>query len=267
MSPAPHADHRPTFKLLAPHLSRDDHAKLSVFVRVAGDRLKGDWKIVAEGNGHLLLLDEEHTQTLPGMMDAPLSTLRLSNGSPSEFAQEGILFRPLQYDALIDALLAVERQVLRSEAPEAPDATPAVAPADRVRQELARTVPQAQTPAATSATGELQLGAGDTVRLRRWPTSALLKRHRYNGRLASFLSVRHVGLDDLLRLSNVERPHCVQFLQALHAAGMLDVRRTEAAPAADAPTRRSGSLRADAAASSGLFARIRRHFGIARGSA
>lgn len=260
MNPAPASGHhRPTFKLLAPNLSGDDHAKLSMFVRVAGERLKGDWKIVAEGNGHLLLLDDTHNHTLPGLLDAPLSTLRLSNGSPSELADEGILFRPLQYDALIDALLAVEHQVLRA------DDTPAtaVAPSQLVREELVRMSPPAAASPSKAAAVELGLAPGDTFRLRRWPPSALLKRHRYNGRLASFLSVRHVELDDLLRLSNVERPHCVQFLQALHAAGMLDVRRA-AVVTAMAPSRRPAAAQAaDTPSGSGFFARMRRHFGIA----
>lgn len=287
MDPAPLAHpHRPKFKLLAPHLSGDDHARLAMFVRVAGDRLRGDWNVVSDGNGHLLLLDREDDVTVSGMMDPPVSTMRLSNGTPSELAEEGILFRPLQYDALIEALLTVERQVL---AP-VPAAAPA-GPTQRVREELARlqqppaqaqvraVVPAApiESKAAAAPVGELRLAAGDTFRLRRWPALALLKKHRYNGRLASFLSVRHVELNDLLRLSNVEQEHCLQFLQALHAAGVLDVKRAPpkapankpvAAPApapvdAAPPSRPASTVRKPAPVEVGLFAKLRRHLGIA----
>ena len=92
---------------------------------------------------------------------------------------------------------------------------------------------------------------GARFRLRRWPSTALLQAHRYHLRLASFLSSRHVDLDELARLSNVGRPQCEEFLTTLLGDDLLDLKPIDVerrappsalpsvAPAlADAPPRR-----------------------------
>ena len=77
------------------------------------------------------------------------------------------------------------------------------------------------------------------------------------------MSGRHVGLDELVRLSNVDRSQCEHFLISLNDGQMLEVKLAEtasspplAAPGtADVLSRRSADER-------GLLERIRRRLGL-----
>jgi hypothetical protein len=129
----------------------------------------------------------------------------------------GHLAHPLQYEDVIDALQALERRL-----------------------------------AAQPATAGVQL------RLRRWPAHALLQGDADRPRLASFLlSARQIDIDELTRLSHVDRLACEAFVAALMAADVLDV--MPAAP-----------LRPDVAGpdatrspDQGTFGEIRRSLGLA----
>jgi hypothetical protein len=99
-------------------------------------------------------------------------------------------------------------------------------------------------------------------RLKRWPPAGILSTHRYNARLASFLSARHLTPRQLSTFSNVDSTWCVEFLSTLQRVGLLD--KQEAA--AHAP--RASRLPAEHAAappahrSANLLGRIRRRLGI-----
>lgn len=50
--------------------------------------------------------------------------------------------------------------------------------------------------------------------------------HRQHyARIAGYISVRHVGLDDLVQLSKTPKRHCSTFLMEMFSAGLLDVQR------------------------------------------
>lgn len=220
---------RSILRVLAQGLTDADVAKLATFMRVGRDRLQHEWKLVFEGEVHVLLFGGPEPCTVMGMLDSPLEMRRVSDAAGPESAT---LQRPLQYDAVIDALLEVERRI----------GTPAPLPLPRAA---------AAPPPSRD----------DLYRLRRWPAAELVQQSAQYRRLASFLSARHLGLDELARLANVGTADCERFLQAVQAAGVLDVRPR--APAPQPARRTDGAAPAAAPASdTGLFGRIRRHLGL-----
>jgi hypothetical protein len=110
------------------------------------------------------------------------------------------------------------------------------------------------------APGALSLTAA--YRLKRWPPAGILSTHRYNARLASFLSARHLTPRQLSTFSNVDSTWCVEFLSALQGVGLLD--KQEAAAhvprAARLPVEHAAA--APAHRSDNLLGRIRRRLGI-----
>jgi hypothetical protein len=122
------------------------------------------------------------------------------------------------------------------------------------------------------------LRAGDLYRLRHWPPSAMLMHRQHYARIAGYISVRHVGLDDLVQLSKTPKRHCSTFLIEMGSAGLLDVqpspravsrRRGGAANAVDGAedtipdAGREHAPHSEDAADS-LFERMRRKFGGTR---
>lgn len=194
---------RRQFKLNAQSLTDTDIARVAAFLRVGAERLQCDWKIVADGEFHVLMLGGAEPTTVPGMLESPLATLRVVDAGDGRSDGPAILRRPLQYEDLLDALTEVERRFIRKP-PALSRAVPMV-PAQR------------RMPAVSAA-----LAPGASYRLRRWPPSEMLQGDRYHQRLASFLSARHLDLGELARLSNVDRSQCEQFLIALDAAGLLN---------------------------------------------
>lgn len=242
---------RRRLSVLAQSMNVQDMLKVEVFLRLAQGRLRCDWQVSTTGEAHLLLVGGDEPTTIPGLLDDPVSQLQLVDGPGTSFPASPadghrVLTRPLQYEAFVDALLAVEDKLL----PKLPAAAPA--------------------PMVPVTAGGRQPWATGSFRLSRWPSAGLLQSHRYGVRLATFLSVRPVTLDELARLCNVDRAECVKFVDAMGHAGLLSVaarvapqsRRMPAA--AGAPGERAAAPAADA----GLVSRLRRTLGIShKGSA
>ena len=235
---------RRRLSVLAQSMKVQDMLKVEVFLRLAQGRLRCDWQVSTTGEAHLLLVGGDEPTTIPGLLDDPVSQLQLVDGPGTSFPASGadgpqVLTRPLQYDAFVDALLAVEDKLLPK--------LPSVA--------LAPMVP---------ATAGGRPWATGRFRLSRWPSAGLLQPHRYGVRLATFLSVRPVTLDELARLCNVDRAECVKFVDAMGHAGLLSVAARMApqprgVPAAAAAAGERGTA---PAADAGLVSRLRRTLGI-----
>ena len=79
------------------------------------------------------------------------------------------------------------------------------------------------------------------------------------------MSGRHVSLEELVKLSNVDRSQCEQFLVALSDADILDVKHASAAPTTPKLVAvKAGTLSRHAAPEPGLLARIRNRLGLGR---
>lgn len=243
---------RRRLSVLAQSVNLQDMLKVEVFLRVAQGRLRCDWQVSTTGEAHLLLLGGDEPTTIPGLLDDPISQFQLVDGPGASFDGQQVLTRPLQYEAFVDALLAVEDKLL----PKTPPAAPVpMMPATAGRL-------------ATLAADGRQPWATGRFRLSRWPSAGLLQPHRYGVRLATFLSVRPVTLDELARLCNVDSTECAKFVDAMGHAGLLSVAIRVAPPsrAALATTGVSGE-RAEAhgaatSADSSLVSRLRRSLGI-----
>jgi hypothetical protein len=239
---------RRLFKLQAQNVTDADISRVATYVRDGRDRLNCDWKIVFNGELHVLLVGGDEPDTIFGMLDSPLAVLRLVDPGTTPRHGANTLRRPLQYEDFIEALLDLECKL--------GDMT--TAPVNR------QTLPVG-TPSAGPLAIASVLQRHGAYRLRCWPPASVLKGHRDHLRLASCLSTRHVTLEELTRFSNVKRRQCEALLIALLAAGVLDVRT--AGTAQPAPVANGSEMRRDVAAStapqSGLLSRIRRGLGMA----
>jgi len=244
-TPASHP--RRQLRLLAQNLDDGDTARIVAFLRIGRERLACDWEIVSSGAVHVLLMGTVEPDNVIGIEDSPLATLRLVNLRAGVRGGPGMLTRPLQYEDLIDVLAEVERKV-----PSEQTAAPAL-PATPVKDSTMAGLPASAVPVA-------DLVQGARVRLRRWPPAAMLHGSRYHLRLASFLSTRHIELDELARLSNVSLALCEEFVSALAATGLLDIRPPSPEPQTNAIASATPPPRP--APDTGLFGRIRRSLGI-----
>lgn len=264
----------PEMGLLLQNVSGTDTAKIAAFLRLGTNRLKHTWRIVSDRQPRVLLSGSDFFDTLPSELEGPITALRLVDEQASDAAASpGVLARPLQYDDFISALAQAEPGVeaARGQGPAGPPPSarstqPATTPAGAAR---AAAPSPARSPApgrAPSSDAPFVLASFERFRLRRWPEAALLTGHRYHVRLASFLSTRHLSIDELVGFSNVNAADCTRFLQVLGDAGLLDA--LAAAPAAppaaghtSEPARPAPTGRA-AASGDSLFSRLRRRLGM-----
>jgi len=239
---------RPRFTLRPSNLSDSEAATIAAFLRVGSHRFLGDWRMVLDGPCHVLVraqLGAEQASPAPPAAAAAILHVHDKPGS----ARTDALVRPLQYDAFVEALLDVERKLMRQAVGRLPAAR-------------AGTGVPAESSAQRRAV--LTIPPGARLRLRRWPSAALLQAHRYNLRLASFLSARPMNLDELIRSSNVTRSQCEQFLVALSDAGILDVEAgTKRLPPAPQAASRSDMPRGTHS-ERGLIDHVRRRLGLGR---
>jgi hypothetical protein len=211
-----------SLRLLADGLSTDDITKIGVFLRIGKETLKYDWKLVFAGNAELLCTGKS---SLDMQSSAEAMVVRVINSTDNQDSG-GTLTRPLQYEPVLDVLRAVERRIS------------AALPV----QSLA--IPQA------------------SYKLRRWPSNALLQKQEHYRRLATFLSAKHITLDNLTLLSNVKRAECETFIQVLDEVGILDVKPcAETAIIVQSAPRPSSP---DADTRRGLFGKIRHYLGLHR---
>jgi hypothetical protein len=255
-------------RLLGQHLTRNDVVKIEVFLRVGQHKLRCDWSLVSEGEVDVLLVSGDRSDTVPGLLNNPRATLHLLDASATADLRSRLpaaLVRPLEYEAFIDELSRLERAFADGQGPAAPPANRPLEPVPpRVQPEPEPARVKPVPPEAASAAPPA-LVAGAVYRLRRWPSTEVLRGHRYFVRLASFLSTRHVDLAELARLSNVGVAECQEFVLKLLAVDLLDVRQQAAAslsggsaaarkPALAAPGKRLPEP--------GLFKRIRLSLGM-----
>lgn len=251
--------------LLLQNVSGTDAAKIAAFLRLGTGRLKHTWKIVSDRPPHVLLSGSDFFDTLPGELEGPITALRLVDERAFDTpAAPGVLSRPLQYDDFISALAQAEPGTdAQPAAPVAGRAVPPAALPHPAGAPRAAFAPPAALSKPSPADGEFVLSRFERFRLRRWPEAALLGRHRYHVRLASFLSTRHLSVDELVGFSNVNAADCTRFLQALGDAGLLDARAEQpTAPAQAAASAHAAAARPAAASGSSLFSRLRRRLGM-----
>ena len=177
------------------NLNDNDLAKVNAFLRIGGERLQCDWTVVFDGEFEVLMRGSDVHGDLHGTAGPAAATVCLSDAGTGQHDAVEALARPLQYEALLDALSAMENRLA---------STPAL-----------RAVPRAFPPDAR-------------FRLLRWPSADLLQGDRDRQRLASFLLTRLVGLDELARLSHVGKPQCAEFLVLLATTGTLDIAAADA---------------------------------------
>lgn len=182
-----------------------------------------------------------------------------------------MLARPIQFDALIDALSIVEKDILESPAaPVHEDTVPAALEAAPMHVALMSSVAATPTAAATpsfplllplaQAPQAIPLQpqppalphaiAQSRVRLRRWPPADILHSSRHGLRLATFISARWLKIDELKLLSGIQTQDCSEFLARLHEAGLLAVQADTASPPAEGMSALVTAIRTDAASAS-----------------
>jgi len=237
---------RPRFTLRQSNLSDIEATTIAAFLRVGSHRFLGDWRLTLDGPCHLLVCGSSGRQDASPVLPAAAAILHVHD--KHESGRANALLRPLQYDAFVEALLDVERKLMRQSAGRPPAA----------RGNGAIAGPDARRPPS------LSIPPGAKLRLRQWPSAGLLEVHRYNLRLASFLSARPMSLEELIQSSNVERTQCERFLLALSDAGLLDVgARGDTSPPAPSAEARSAMPRGEGA-ERGFIDHLRRRLGMGR---
>jgi len=105
-------------------------------------------------------------------------------------------------------------------------------------------------------------------RLTRWPPAEVLAVSRHAVRLASYVSAKHLSLDQLVELSRLDRAECERFLRSVGQAGLLRA-QTDAPPAAARPAPGASAPAPHEPAPSpatretrGLLAKLRRRLGL-----
>lgn len=200
---------------------------MQIFLRLAAPHLQHTWLCSNTAPVDVSLQPPDATSPAP-----PTQVVWVLPRQQAAPAQGGLSLRqPLQYEAFLELLQTLERQ-LRPSAPVEPAPPPPPAPVPTLRH----------------------------YRLKRWPAAQHLAQHRYYARLASFLSTRYLGLADLIRLSNVDAAICTRFLAQMQSAGLLDWREALSPPPAPAPA----APVAPPPAVPGLIGRLRERLGLQR---
>lgn len=254
-------------KLNVDGLSNADVARVQAFLPYCVGRTRCRWQLAPAGDlGHAVFADVDDPATISGVHRVPGGIVRIHRQGLSRAPSDDpmVLCSPLQLEEFIQMLQRVEARMARTAV-----MTPAAAPflptaAAWSRPPGGDLTPQAaQAPGAAwpvQAPGSLSLTAA--YRLKRWPPVSMLSTHRYNARLASFLSARHLTPRQLSTFSNVDSAWCVEFLSALQGIGLLDRQEAVAHPlrASPMPTRHAEPVPAHRSAN--LLGRIRRRLGI-----
>lgn len=210
------------------------------------------WRFVTEPPYDALLVDGA-AEDVAGALSSPVApdgagktsaVLRIIRSDTPETA--GTLRRPIRADRLQNWLKATEHTLLDTVMlVEAGAEAPAGAPAPVTAADLA--------PAASAI----------RFKLRRWPPAAVLHGDAARIRMATLLSRRALGADELARMSGRPAAESQAFLRLLQTTGLVEL-NTAPAPAPSATT----ALAADASAASkpsfgrGLIASIRRRLGV-----
>lgn len=245
-------------RLMCGDLDAADARRVGAFVAIGSTRLRHAWSLVSDGPANVLLSALDCPPTIPGLLDEPVVHIHVCATAAGGKAPEGTLGSPLQFDDFIEALVRAEARFVGGKQP------PAVPPAALAPAVSAPVPPTTPTPPTQ--------WDGLRFRLRRWPPAKLLAQSRYGVRLASFMSARLLTLDELMRLSNVERGECERMVGALMDQTLLHLERPPAAVTAAATLPSPRPARPDESAPaprpparSGLLAALRRRFGLTPG--
>lgn len=241
-------------RLMCGELDAADARRVGAFVAIGSTRLRHAWSLVSDGPANVLLSALDCPPTIPGLLDEPVVHIHVCTTDAGRTPPEGALGSPLQFDDFIEALVRAEARLGGGkQQPPMPPAAPAPAALQ----------PTAPAPAQWD---------GLRFRLRRWPPAKLLAQSRYGVRLASFMSARLLTLDELMRLSNVERAECERMVGALMDQTLLHLERPPAAARAVTALPSPRPARPDAPAAppraparAGLLAALRRRFGLTPG--
>lgn len=260
-SPSPD-DSRPELTLLMQNVPDAERTKAAAFLKVGSARLECEWALVSSGDVDVLMHGADEPSTVPGLLDEPVATLHLADTSEHRPFKRNGLARPLQFEDFMNALAAAEGAIMAPPVVKKGTVTSrvsiAVAPALAAPVAFAGPIAMA-APAEASFT----LDPRALYRLRRWPPSRLLLGHRYHSRLAGFMSVRHVGIDELARLSNVSVEDCKCFLTALGTESLLDIKPMPASvPVAQAPSVSTLRPVPMPQPETSLFGKLRRRLGL-----
>jgi hypothetical protein len=235
-------------------LRKSEELSIAVFLRFAGQTEQAAWALSREAGAELLLC----AASKPPEGDHAQGALVwvLDEDAPAPGDGQPALRRPLQLEAFSALLRKREAQL------HGPSDNTFHAPAS-----LPSAQPRRTEPAATA--GNLDAYSGfdleATHRLTRWPGSELLLDQRHRKILASFLVSRHLSAPQLSSLSGIGQHSCIDFLQSLTAAGLLDS-RVSGKPSMGAtgrlktiPTTTTSST---AQAGGGLISRLRKRLGL-----
>jgi len=254
-------------------LSNVDVARVQAFLPYCMGRTRCRWQLASAGDlGHALFVDVDEPATINGAHRVPggivriqrRGTLRVPSGDPM------VLSSPLQLEEFIQMLQRLEARIARAAVmtPAAARLMPTAAtwsrPSGSDRTPLPAKAPAAawQAQAAQQPEQGASLSLTAAYRLKRWPPAGILSTHRYNARLASFLSARHLTPRQLSTFSNVDSSWCVEFLSALQGVGLLDKQEAAAHVPRAARLPAEHAAAAPAHRSANLLGRIRRRLGI-----
>ena len=275
---------KPCFRVSAVDLAESEERALKVFLRFVGNTPNSVWEWSTRDDCDLLLTGSELPRPLHA--DDLSELLRKVEARNSEA-------RPP--DSSVAAETSVEKPAGKPlEAPDKPVDKSVDKPAGKALEQASFIAPDTPPLPAPVTQVKLQPPRPERTgryRLVRWPKSEFLRGRARATRFLSFLASGYLTVQQLCALSGADRETCMALLDALEAAGYLDVRPVPTAdgkkspevarvPAVEAvvasaplaagtrPARMTTSApsavpRAKAAASqSGLFNRLRRHLGL-----
>lgn len=184
------------------------------------------WTRATEAPFDALLIDSRcDADAYEHLMGRDTQIVRLGD---IDSALPGQLPRPIRSDLLVRWLNSIEIQILHGS--KDPFASTSIESRLGPHSHAPRSIlPVPATPAVPTAHLPV-LNPGTRVKLRRWPSHALLGGDVSRIRMATMLSRRALTLEDLVAATGVATHHCLQFVGALRHAGLLEMAVPEIAP-------------------------------------
>lgn len=279
-----------TLTLRLQGLSDVDESAIRVFLAFIHEHTGTRWELTTRADADLLLQGLGHNETLPGTVGPRVTVWVAEVGQRVRDMTMPVLTHPLKMEEF-ETTLRVVAEGLAHMPPRSAQADETDRPrtdfaATQVLSRAERDMAVLNMLAPRSAEAEpapLPKPIFDTrgsYRLKQWPSAEFMTTGRYHPRLASFLSHRHISLNELIVLSNVELAECIEFLNGAQALGLLDVRsantKTVQKPTTPKRRRRPGSVQPKPIAAAGvtttvavpeadrpgLLARLRGRFGF-----
>ena len=250
-----------SLRVRAEGLRKAEELSIAVFLRFVGQSEVASWSLSREAGAELVLKAADAAPT--GHVDEKPEAIiwLLDEGADSPTDGRLALRRPLQVETFGELLRTREAQLAVRAAPVAAIDLTAAIPAFA---------------GGTDAYSGFDLDA--THRLLRWPGNDVLLDQRHRKILASFLVSRHLSTLQLSSLSGIGQHTCIDFLQSLTAAGLLESRipmrelskaratlaenGPNTVPALAPPPPTTASSAPASATSGGLIGRLRKRLGL-----